>query len=171
MLTRFHLRYTKATSIHQIFHVCQGAGWSSSWRTWPQWQLCWWPVELPGDFSTWWSYILVFATYMVLQSSYHSHITSHMTPKHCNHNTYHFFLSLPLANQTNEVATDYNAGFQSALAGLNKIYGWPYIFCSNRAGQMSLLIFCIKNSPLSRLVADHGQATAIDFANSLWWQC
>jgi len=25
--------------------------------------------------------------------------------------------------QTNEVATDYNAGFQSALAGLNKIYG------------------------------------------------
>ena len=25
--------------------------------------------------------------------------------------------------QTNEVATDYNAGFQSTLAGLNKIYG------------------------------------------------
>ena len=25
---------------------------------------------------------------------------------------------------SNEVATDYNAGFQSALAGLNKLFGW-----------------------------------------------
>ena len=26
---------------------------------------------------------------------------------------------------SNEVATDYNAGFQSALAGLNKLFGGP----------------------------------------------
>ena len=125
MLTRFHLKYTTATSIHQIFHVCQvldgalvgGPDHNDNY------------VDDRSNFqvisSTWWSYILVFPTYMVLQSLYHWQITSHMTSKQCNHNTYQFFLSLPLANQTNEVATDYNAGFQSALAGLNKIYGWP----------------------------------------------